>query len=230
MKSDQVQSQIIDAFKFRHATKVFDESKKIPDSEFETILEAARLSPSSFGFEPWQILVIQSHEKRELLREFSWGANGAFNGSQGQLGTASHFMILLAHTDITMQNNSAYLQQHLRETKQLPEEVVGFMNDAYKKFQEHDFGIQGRRQITDWSGKQAYIALANMMTTAALMGIDSCPIEGFEIDKTKQVLAEEFGIDTNKYEPCVMAAFGYRLSDPEFDKTRRPMNKIVSWF
>ncbi len=82
------------AFEFRHATKVFDDTKKVADADFNRILEAARLSPSSFGMEPWNLLVVQSPEKRELFREFSWGANGAFNGSKGQLGTASHFVIL----------------------------------------------------------------------------------------------------------------------------------------
>ncbi|MCX2782915.1 nitroreductase family protein [Microbulbifer thermotolerans] len=68
-----VQQQIINAFNFRHACKVFDPQRKISDDEFNTILEAARLSPSSFGFEPWQILVVQSPEKRELFRDFAWG-------------------------------------------------------------------------------------------------------------------------------------------------------------
>lgn len=231
MKDQQeIQKQIVDAFQFRHACKVFDPDKRIPDSEFNTIIESARLSPSSFGFEPWQILVVQTQEKRELFREFSWGANGAFNGTAGQLGTASHFMILLAHTDATMQNNSDYLQQHMKDVKQLPEDVIGFINSAYEKFQKHDFGISGTRQVTDWSARQAYIALANMMTTAALLKIDSCPIEGFELDKTSATLREHFGIDTNVYQPVVMAAFGYRADDPAFAKTRREMDQVVSWF
>ena len=118
-----VQTQIINAFNFRHATKVFDPTKKISDSEFNTIVEAARLSPSSFGFEPWKMLVVQSPEKRELFREFCWGANGAFNGSAGQLGTASHFVIFLAHTEQTMKHNSDYQQKFMREVKKLPEDV-----------------------------------------------------------------------------------------------------------
>ncbi|WP_372588643.1 NAD(P)H-dependent oxidoreductase [Pseudoalteromonas xiamenensis] len=218
------------AFEFRHATKVFDDTKKVADADFNRILEAARLSPSSFGMEPWNLLVVQSPEKRELFREFSWGANGAFNGSKGQLGTASHFVIFLAHTDVNMRHNSEYLQNHMKNVKQLPNEVIDFMNTAYQKFQEHDFGIEGRRQITDWSAKQAYIALGNMMTSAALLGIDSCPIEGFELDKATDVLKTHFGIDTERYVPCVMAAFGYRLEDPSRDKTRRTTEQMVTWF
>ncbi len=224
-----IQDLILQAFNFRHATKVFDPSRKIDDSEFNTVLESARLSPSSFGMEPWQLLIVQSPEKRELFREFSWGANGAFNGSAGQLGTASHFGIFLAHTGATMTHHSDYLQRHLKEVKLLPDEVIGFINSAYQKFQEQDFGIAGDRQITDWSARQAYIALANMMTTAALMGIDSCPIEGFDMAKTSAVLEQHFGIDPAVYQPAVMVAFGYRADGPAHPKTRRELDQVVTW-
>lgn len=224
-----VQAQIIEAFNFRHATKVFDADRKISDSDFDTILEAARLSPSSFGMEPWQLLIIQTPEKRELFREFTWGANGSTNGTAGQLGTASHFGIFLAHTGATMTHHSEYLQEHMHEVKQFPEEVIGFINEAYQKFQEQDFHIEGDRQISDWAARQAYIALGNMMTVAALMGIDSCPIEGFEMDRTSAVLEEHFGIDPKRYVPAVMVSFGYRADGPMFSKTRRKMEDVVSW-
>ena len=225
-----IQSQILEAFQFRHATKVFDPERKVSESDFETILEAARLSPTSFGTEPFQLLIIQNPEKRELFRDFTWGANGAFNGTAGQLGTASHFVILLAHTGATMKAGSDYLKKHNAEVKQFPPEVQEGIAAAYKKFQEEDFHIKDDRQITDWSARQAYIVLGNMLTTAALMGIDSCPIEGFEIDKTSAVLEEHFGIDPKVHKPAVMAAFGYRGDGPIFPKTRREIEDVVSWF
>jgi len=230
MPNTAVQEQIIEAFNFRHATKVFDPQRRISDGEFQTILETARLSPSSFGMEPWQLLVIQSPEKRELFHEFTWGANGATNGTAGQLGTASHFCIFLAHTGATMTHHSEYLQKHMQQVKQFPEEVIDFINQAYQKFQEQDFHIAGDRQISDWAARQAYIALGNMMTAAALMGIDSCPIEGFEKDRTSAVLEEHFGIDPQLYQPAVMVAFGYRADAPMFPKTRREMDDVVTWF
>lgn len=224
-----IESRILEAFNFRHACKVFDPQRKISEGAFNTILEAARLSPSSFGMEPWQLLVIQKPEQRELFREFTWGANGATNGTAGQLGTASHFCIFLAHTGETMAHHSDYLQKHLKEVKQLPDEVIGFYNTVYQKFQEQDFHIEGDRQISDWSARQAYIALGNMMTTAALLGIDSCPIEGFEMDKAVPVLEQHFGIDPKRYIPAVMIAFGYRADEPKHTKTRRKMEDVVRW-
>lgn len=228
-QTHDIQARILEAYNFRHATKVFDPARKISEGAFNTLLETARLSPSSFGMEPWQLLVVQSPDKRELLREFTWGANGATNGAAGQLATASHFCIFLAHTGATMTHHSDYLQRHMKEVKQLPDQVIGFMNGAYQKFQEQDFHIEGDRQISDWSARQAYIALGNMMTAAAMMGIDSCPIEGFEMDKTIAVLEQHFGVDPKRYKPAVMVAFGYRADGPMHPKTRRKMEDVVSW-
>ena len=225
-----IRQQSLDAFSFRHATKVFDPDRKISKEDFNVILEAARLSPTSCGHEPFRILMIQSPEKRELFREFSWGANGMMNGSSGQLGTASHFGIILAATDELMRAGSDYLQDHYRQVKQLPDEVIEIFNGAYGKFQAEDHKITSDREITDWSGKQAYIVLANMMTAGALMGIDSCPIEGFDMDLTTQTLAEHFDVDTTQWKPAVMFAFGHRAKDPEFPKTRRAMSETVAWF
>jgi nitroreductase len=227
--SGDVQSQILEAFNFRHATKVFDDTRKIPDAEFDTILEAARLSPTSFGTEPYQLLVVQSPEKRELLRDFTWGANGGTNGTKGQLGTASHFLILLAHTGETMKAGSDYLAQHNRDVKQFPEDVVQFVDEVYTKFQESDFKLHSDAQITDWAARQAYIVLGNMMTAAALMGIDSCPIEGFDKTLTEETLRDHFGVDTKTYKPAVMLALGYRTDGPMFPKTRRDLQDIVTW-
>lgn len=228
--TQDIQAQIIDAFNFRHATKVFDADRKIDERTFATILEAARLSPTSFGHEPFKILMIQSQDKRELFREFSWGANGMMSGTTGQLGTASHFGIILASTGKTMTAGSDYLQDHYRNVKHLPDEVIEIFNGAYGKFQTSDHGITTDRQITDWSGKQAYIVLANMMTAGALLGIDSCPIEGFDMERTTQTLQDHFQIDGTAWKPAVMFAFGYRAKDPEFPKTRRSMDDTVSWF
>ncbi|WP_138464266.1 NAD(P)H-dependent oxidoreductase [Poseidonocella sp. HB161398] len=225
----RIQAQIADAFRFRHATKLFDPHRTIAEEEFATILEAARLSPTSFGHEPFRILMIQSPQKRALFRAFSWGASGLRNGTPGQLGTASHFGIILAATSTAMAAGSDYLQAHYREVKQLPEEVIEIINGSYARFQEAGHAIRTDREISDWSGKQAYIVLANMMTAGALLGIDSCPIEGFDMAPATETLARDFGVDTDRWRPAVMFAFGYRAAAPDVPKTRRRMEDVVSW-
>ncbi|SNS59551.1 NAD(P)H-dependent oxidoreductase [Tropicimonas sediminicola] len=224
-----VQSQILEAFSFRHATKLFDETRKIPEAEFDTILEAGRLSPTSFGAEQWQLLMIQTREKRELFRDFAWGANGMMHGTTGQLGSASHFGLFLARTSETMKAGSDYLARHMREVKKFPDEVANGFEAVLRKFQEEDFGLTSDRLLTEWSARQAYIALGNMMTAAALMGIDSCPIEGFDVKQTQATLQEHFGIDPKEFYPAVMVAFGYRAGAPAYPQTRRDLDEVVAW-
>lgn len=212
----------IEAMKFRHATKEFDANRKISDEEFNSILEIGRLSPSSFGFEPWKFLVIQDPLLREKMQPFAWGA-------QGQLPTASHIMILLTRKTPSMHYGSDYIQHMMHDVKQLPEDVVPIYSQFYEKFQKEDFNLlESDRAMNDWATKQTYIALANMMTGAAFMGIDSCPMEGFDVAETEAFLQEELKVDMAEYGPSVMLAFGYRKEEPRA-KTRQAMTDIVTW-
>ncbi len=225
----ELKTQLIDTFNFRHACKLFDSTRKISEADFSLILEAARLSPSSFGLEPWQLLIVQDQEARDKLKEHTWGANGVFHNTAGQLGTASHFIIILSHTAETMKHGSAYLEEFLKNTKQLPDDVIDFYKGVVEKFQKSDFELHSDREINEWTGKQAYIALANMMTAAAVMEIDTCPVEGFNRKEINKILCEEFNVDTKRYQAAVMLALGYRAQEPGHPKTRRTMDQIVQW-
>ncbi|MEZ0209335.1 MAG: nitroreductase family protein, partial [Methylophilus sp.] len=97
----------------------------------------------------------------------------------------------------------------------------------YSQFQQSDFDLTDERKLFDWSSKQCYIPLANMMTVAAMRGIDSCPIEGFKQKETDALLAEQFGVNLEEYGLAYMVAFGYRKNEPR-PKTRRDMNQLVS--
>ncbi|HZH58842.1 MAG TPA: NAD(P)H-dependent oxidoreductase [Metabacillus sp.] len=213
---------VLDAFRYRHATKEFDPTKKISDDDFSYILEAARLSPSSVGYEPWKFVVVQNPELREKLKQVSWGA-------QGQLPTASHFVIILARTIKDTKYDSDYVKHQMLNVKKFPPELFDKIKERYKEFQEEDLNLlENERTMLDWAGKQTYIALANMMTAAALIGIDSCPIEGFNFDKVQEILEEEGLLEDGHLAISVMAAFGYRSKEPR-PKTRKEMNEIVQW-
>jgi nitroreductase len=213
--------EILNAFHFRHATKRFNPKKKISEDDFDFILEAGRLSPSSVGFEPWQFLVIQNQTLREKLREVSWGA-------QGQLPTASHFMVILARSDVRY--DSDYVIDHLKNVKQMPEEVIQNAQIRYRSFQENDLPmLDNERALYDWSCRQTYIALGNMMTAAALIGIDSCPIEGFDYQAVNEILKTEGLLADKHLQVSVMAAFGYREANPSRPKTRKSIDQIVKW-
>ena len=219
-----MENKFLEAMNYRYACKEFDSSKKISEEDFNAILEMGRLSPSSFGFEPWKFLVIQNEELRKKLKEFCWGA-------QGQLPTASHFLIILSRKKNSMLYGSNYINYMMEEVKKYPKEVVELYKEFYKKFQKEDFKlIEDDRYLFDWAIKQTYIALANMMTGASYMKIDSCPIEGFDMQKTEEFLKNELKIDTNEFGVSVMVAFGYRKEEPQTEKVRQNIEDILSWY
>lgn len=213
---------IINAFQFRHATKEFDATKTITTEDMNFILETAHLSPSSFGFEPWHFIVVQDAALRELLKPVAWGA-------PVKLDTASHFVLGLSMKAPMTKWDSDYIMSMMKDVKQFPIDVIEMYSKFYREFQERDFDLDTDKKLFDWASKQTYIALGNMMTAAALTGIDSCPIEGFHQEKAEALLKEKFGVDTDKYGLSYMAAFGYRKNEPEFAKSRRSKEEIVTW-
>jgi len=214
---------ILDAFYFRHACKIFDKTKKISEADFNTILEIGRLSPSSFGFEPWRFLVVQDERLREKLLPATWGAKQI-------LPTASHYLIILARKKPTLLPQSDYITHMMYDIHKIPKEKAEARRAKYKKFVESDFKlIESERAFFDWASKQCYIALGNMMSVAAMLGIDSCAIEGFEQAKIERVMQKEFSIETDIWGVSVMVAFGYRLN-PQPVKTRQNLEDIVKWY
>ncbi len=211
---------LLDAFHFRHACKEFDPQRRIPAEQFDAILEAGRLSPSSFGFEPWRFLVLQDVSLRQALMEVAWGA-------RTQLPGASHVLAVLARKDLRW--DSAYLGEHMRQVKGLDEAAIAARRERIRNFQQQDFRLLDHPEgLFDWACRQTYIALANMMTAAALLGIDSCPIEGFHRRDTERLLAQHGLLDRQVWGLSVLAAFGYRVKAAP-PKTRWPKEAVVQW-
>ncbi len=211
--------QVLDAFHFRSATRYYDPSKKISEEDFAYILELARLSPSSVGSEPWQFVIVQNPELRQKLKPVSWGM-------ATQVEDASHLVVILA------KKNARYDSDFFRsslEKRGLNQEQIEKALARYKEFQTHDINVlENDRTLFDWCSKQTYIALANMMTGAALIGIDSCPIEGFNYAEVNRILAEEGAFDATEYGVSVMVTFGYRAKEIK-KKYRKPLEEMVTW-
>ena len=204
----------LEILKFRHACKVFDESKKIGAGEFDFILEAGRLSPSSTGLEQWDILVVQNKELREKIKALSW--------NQAQITSCSHLVVVLAKIK-EVKFGSAYVNKMIaRNTNKDPEAIA-----ARQKFY-HDFllaNFKNDDELTfQWSHEQCMIIATNMMNAAASLGIDSCPIEGFD----RLALNELLGLDESFQRVAIMVPFGYRLN-PQPKKLRREISDIVTW-
>lgn len=211
--------QVVEIFNQRSSTRYYDPNKKISDADFHCILECGRLSPSSVGSEPWKFLVIQNKALREKLKPFSWGM-------ANQLDNCSHLVIILAKKNARY--DSAFFVDVMTR-KGLDAEQQQKALAKYKTLQEEDMKLlETDRTLFDWCSKQTYIALANMLTGAAAMGIDSCPIEGFHYDLMNKTLAEEGLFDPNEYGVSVAATFGYRARDIA-KKSRKAFDDVVQW-
>ncbi len=218
----ETRQQILDAFHFRFACKEFDPQRKISEQDFTVILEAARLSPSSFGFEPWKFIVLQNMELREKILPVCWGA-------QKQLKTASHFIVILGRKAPDLHPKAEYIQSIMGNLQKSPSDVIEARVGRLKNFQEKDFLLPNERALFDWASKQTYIALGNMMTAAALLGIDSCPIEGFNRESVEKILIEAGVFDPSHFGVSCLAAFGYRAAPPTRPKTRRAAEEVIEW-
>lgn len=219
---EQVKKEIIRAFQFRHACKKFDPDKRISDEDFSFILETAHLSPSSFGLEPWKFVVVQNKDLRKKLEGPAWGA-------VEKLRTASHFVLVLSRKANSLDAQSAHVQHMLKDIQKMPADVVTTMTNAIGNFEKNDFSLTGNdRVFFEWGCRQDYLAVANMMTAAAEIGIDSCPMEGFDKDKVEQLLKDEGIIKGDDYGIACMVAFGYRAKEPR-PKTRQPLSDVVEW-
>ena len=182
---------------FRHACKLFDETKKISDEDMHHILEVARKSPSSFGMEAWKFLVITNNELREKLKPFCW--------NQPQVTTCSHLVVVLAGIETLKVESGVVRSQLVR--RNLPQEELDSFIELYASHLNNV--LNDDEKIYQWSARQTYIAAANMMNAAANIGIDSCPIEGFEKDNVEKVLE----LDTTKYQVAMILPFGYRVNE-----------------
>ncbi len=203
---------VIKAMNFRHACKQFDPGKKIEKSALDLIVKAAHLSPSSFGLEAWKFIVISSDDVKKSLRPFCW--------NQPQITEASHVIVLLSKPDLTIPSSDYVIHNFKR--RGLSDEMTDAYIEKYKKHMEAE--VYPRMTAYAWASKQCYIALANIMTTAASEEIDSCPIEGFEKDGVEKILE----IDTKLYEVSVIVALGYRAKNQP-QRIRMPVDNIVEY-
>ena len=197
---------------FRHACKVFDESKKISDEDIKYILEIGRKSPSSFGMEAWKFLVITNKDLKAKLRPACW--------DQVQVTSCSHLVVILAGIDSVKPESGLPLKRFSR--REMPQEKLDFYLDLYASHLEQT--LSSDENIYAWTSKQTYIAAANMMSGAAFIGVDSCPIEGFDKGQVEEILK----LDTAKYQLSLVLPFGYRI-DEQSSQQRLDFNEVVEF-
>ena len=207
-----MEKTFVEALAFRHACKIFDETKKINDEELTYILEAGRKAPSSFGMEPWKFLVITNKELKEKLKPVCW--------NQPQITTCSHLVVILAAIDAVKPEFGEVERKFKR--REMPQEKVDFYINLYASHLANT--LSSDENIYSWTAKQTGIAMGNMMTAAAIKGVDSCAIEGFEKEKVEEIL----GLDLTKYRLSVIIAFGYRINE-QSSQLIEPLENVVEF-
>jgi len=186
-----------ESLKFRHACKIFDESKKIPQEDLEFILDAGRRAPSSFGMEAWKFLVITNEELKAKLRPYCW--------DQVQITSCSHLVVILAGIESVKPESGIPKKRFAR--REMPEDKLEFYLNLYANHLKET--LSSDENIYAWTAKQTIFAAANMMSAAAVKCVDSCPIEGYDKDAV-EVLLE---LDKSKYRLSMLLPLGYRINE-----------------
>ena len=207
-----MKNNFTEAMAFRHACKLFDESKTISNEQINYILEAGRTSPSSFGMEAWKFLVITNQSLKEKLKPVCW--------NQPQITSCSHLVIVLA--GIQSVKPSSGIPQKRFARRPLNQEQIEDYVELYSKHLHETLSTD--KNIYQWTARQTYLAVANMMTAGAYIGIDSCPIEGFEKSKVEEIL----DLDTTKYQVAMLLPFGYRINE-QTEQLRLPFEEVVEF-
>lgn len=207
-------ANLLGAMNWRYAVKVFAADRTIPAETWATLEEVLRLSPSSYGLQPWKFLVITDRALRAELRPFSW--------NQSQITDCSHLVVFLRKRTMS-EPDLQRLLAHTAEVRNVPTESL----TGYAELMRNDL-VEGPRSqlISSWSANQAYLALGNLLTSAALLKVDTCPIEGFSPVDYDRIL----NLENTPYQSTVVCACGYRSANDRYAdlaKVRYPAVEVI---
>ncbi len=201
-----------EVLEFRHACKVFDEIKKISQKDLEFILDAARRAPSSFGMEAWKFLVITNEELKAKLRPHCW--------DQVQITSCSHLVVILAGIESVKPESGIPKKRFAR--REMPEDKLEFYLNLYTNHLKET--LSSDENIYAWTAKQTAFAAANMMSAAAVKGVDSCPIEGYDKDAVEALLK----LDKSKFRLSMLLPLGYRINE-QSQQLRLKFDEVVEY-
>lgn len=191
---------LVNQLRWRYATKQFDPTRKVSAADWQTLEEALVLSPSSFGLQPWRFVVVTDPATKEKLVPVSW--------NQRQVADSSHLVVFAVKKSL----GAAEVDHYLNRIS----EVRGVTRESLNGFRDILLGFlaQPADQFNPqhWATRQAYIALGNLLTSAAVLGIDTCPLEGIEPAKYDEIL----GLPAQGYQTVVAAAVGYRAASDKY--------------
>lgn len=186
---------------WRYATKKFDTTRTIPQDILTELVDVLRLSPSSFGLQPWKFIVVKDPALRQELRQHAW--------NQPQITEASHLIVLCAKTGM----DAEYIKDFIRRTavtRQMPIDTLTGYQDMMLGFLQS----LSPEAVAQWMTRQVYIALGALLSECAHRHIDACPMEGFDPQKFDEVL----GLKKQGLHAVVLCTVGYRAADDAYAK------------
>lgn len=204
----------VERLNWRYAVKKFDD-KKLAQEQLNSVLESVRLSASAFGLQPYRLILVEDHEKRKALGEHSMG-------NKEKVINASNLLVFAieAKADASTVDNTISL---ISEVRGIPRTELAGLEGMLS-------GVIGRfadaGEYQSWAKRQVYLALGNMLTVCAGLGIDACPMEGFVAAGYDEVL----GLEARGLTTAVIAVLGFRANDDAYGKlkkVRRPMDEFL---
>lgn len=212
-KRDSRGDAILANLKWRYAVKSYDKSKKVTPEDLELLEDAILLAPSSFGLQPYKVFVIDDPEVRQRLKAAAYG--------QPQISDASHILVFAYKKTVTDADVDSFVKR-ISDVRGQTRESLAALEGAVKSAVGKSIEAG---QIEAWSSRQPYIALGFLLETAAALGIDATPMEGFDPEKVNEVLG------LTDHSAVVIAAIGYRDSESDWlaklPKVRKPKSELI---
>lgn len=202
---------IIKALNWRYAVQTFDQTKKVGASDLATILESGRLAPSSNGFEPWKFIVVENKAMREKI------SAAGFN--QPKITEAPTLVVATYRTDA-----ATLPAERITRIAKAQGQTEDELKDA-RTYYENFVASKTREEFDSWSKAQSYIALGFMVETAALLGVDAGPMDGFLPDGVDEVL----GLPAKNLRSSALLALGYRAEEPVRPKSRQTAEEVIEY-
>jgi len=192
--------QFLQALEWRYATKVFDATKKLPADVWAALEKTLVLTPTSYGLQPYRFLVVQNPATRAALLPHSWG--------QKQVVDCSHFVVFASRTEMKEADVDKLIHR-IAEVRGMPAGAL----ESFRGMMLGDVVNGPRGKIAhEWATRQSYIALGNLMTAAAVLGVDACPMEGMAPAEYDKVLH----LHGTGYATVVACALGYRAATDKY--------------
>ena len=197
--------QLLDALNWRYATQKFDPAKKIPTDRWHALEQSLVLAPSSIGLQPWKFVIVTDAATKARLVAAAW--------NQVKVADCSHFVVFAVRKNLGLD----HVEKHIGRMV----EVRGVAPESLEKFRKMTVGnldkARAEGRLDTWQTHQIYIALGQFMAGAAVIGVDTCPMEGIEPEKFDEIL----GLKGTDYATVVACAAGYRLADDKYATTKK---------